>query len=464
VNEDRSSSVRAADADGGTITTISMLTTVARAMLAMRDPASASQLAQVFLARWTSAPDAVRGDFIRFAATELGPPADRLREAAQAYLREASPANEALLFSATISQRQRVLHLLNAERGGMFALIEMRETIQRHAGKDDSKDLLDVVDVELTHLLSSLLSAGSLTFREINWDSPAALVELIIQYESVHEVRNWDDLRRRLQPDRRCYGFFHPLLDDDPVVFVEIALTKGLSSSITDILDAEAGHMGADDADTAVFYSISNCHDGLRGIPFGGLLLKRAIDTFNHEIPQIREFGTLSPIPNFRRWFEREHPKAAAALNADGPEHAAQHRSCLLGQCARYLTSIDGDGRAFDPVGRFHLGNGAEVHRLNWQADPSDKGWRQSYGLMVNYRYEPDQLEANVEALINARSIAASDNVRALANESAQSICETATSKTPGDDPRPKASAPPPRRGRATRNPPGRGIRDRRDG
>lgn len=390
-----------------------MLTNVVRAMLSMRDDASVAQLAHVFLKRWDVAPHAARLAFLTDAATALGPSPARLAAAATAYLHDASPQHEIQLFRASLSERQHAFRQLNSARGGLAALIEMREEIQA-ARKSGATELLEVVNDELAYLLSSWLSAGSLTFREINWESPAVLIEQIIKYESVHEVRDWNDLRRRLQPDRRCYGFFHPLLGDEPIIFVEIALAHGLSDSIDAILGAPVEPNTVDQMDTAVFYSISNCHAGLRGILFGSLLLKRAIEVLSHEFPRISRFGTLSPIPGFRQWLRHEMPTEADRLTNVDPADIEHHHDWLMQHCARYLISIGPDGRPLDAVGRFHLGNGAQVTRLNWRADSSTKAWTQSFGMMVNYGYDLDQLEFNVEALVNAHEVAVDDRIHEL--------------------------------------------------
>lgn len=395
------------------VVTGAMLTTVARAMVSMRDDASASRLAELFLARWAAATETARLQFLDDCATSLGPSEAELTAAAIAYLDHPDPRNGLNLFDAAISGRQRAFSRINSQQGGLRVLIEMRELILRSARTPNAEGRT-VVDRELAYLLTSWLSTGSLTFREINWQSPAALVERVIKYESVHEIRDWNDLRRRLQRDRRCYGFFHVLLEDEPIIFVEIALTHGLSSSIHDILGPDE-LPDTSDARCAIFYSISNCHEGLRGIPFGGLLLKQAINVLRHEFAQLTQFATLSPIPGFAAWLKAQHPAEYAALRA--PHVSAEaHRAWLMHLCARYLTGRSADGRPLDAVARFHLGNGARVARINWNADQSPKGMSQSFGMMVNYEYALDQLEENVEALVNGAVIAADESVVGLAS------------------------------------------------
>ncbi|MEM0968336.1 MAG: malonyl-CoA decarboxylase family protein, partial [Verrucomicrobiota bacterium] len=235
---------------------------------------------------------------------------------------------------------------------------------------------------------------GFLTLQPIDWNSSAAVLEKIIQYESVHEITGWGDLRSRLLPDRRCFAFFHPAMDGDPIIFVEVALTKGLAHSIPHLIGEHRPEIPPSEADTATFYSISNCHRGLRGIGFGNFLIKQVVTLLRNEFPQLRTFATLSPIPGFRHWFE-QHP------TSEGEDSLEQ-------ACAQYLM------HGTDPVARFHLGNGAELERINLNADPSERGIAQSYGLMVNYLYDPKHIEQNHEAFVSRGQIITSKSVRKL--------------------------------------------------
>ena len=278
--------------------------------------------------------------------------------------------------------------------------------------------------------------------RAISWDSPAALLEKLIAYEAVHEIRSWADLRNRLDRDRRCYGFFHPRMPDEPLIFVEVALVKGLAGSVQALLDENAPVADPKEADAAIFYSISNTQDGLRGISFGSFLIKRVVDALAADLPQLKIFSTLSPIPGFRRWLEGalvadpellpDTARAAIAerdaafadpealsklLAAPGWEQdkalAAALHEPLERLCARYLT-VQPKGRLLDPVARFHLGNGARIERLNWLGDVSAKGLKESAGLMVNYLYRREDIEDNHEAYARDGTVAVSAEIADL--------------------------------------------------
>jgi malonyl-CoA decarboxylase len=284
---------------------------------------------------------------------------------------------------------------------------------------------------------------GFLDLRPINWDSPASLLEKLIRYEAVHDIRSWADLKNRLDSDRRCYAFFHPRLPQEPLIFVEVALMDHLADSITPLLDEAAAAADLGRATTAIFYSISNTQTGLRGVSFGDSLIKRVVETLKHEFPRLKTFATLSPIPGLRSWLVREIPTAwptlslaqqtglahavgvspvpsavAAALLAvaeggGSPQAVAAVKPWLLALTARYLAREVKQGAPIDPVARFHLGNGARVERINWAADPSPRGRKQSLGLMVNYLYDLDKLDDNRAHLAQGR-IAASRAVKSL--------------------------------------------------
>ncbi|HEX8047093.1 malonyl-CoA decarboxylase domain-containing protein, partial [Rhizobium sp.] len=277
---------------------------------------------------------------------------------------------------------------------------------------------------------------GFLTLRPIDWSTPADILERIIKYEAVHEIAGWDELRRRLvPPDRRCFAFFHPRLADDPLIFVEVALTTAIPAAITDVLDESRSPIAAQNATTAVFYSISNCQEGLRGISFGNFLIKQVVEDLRRDLPGLKTFVTLSPVPGFAGWLARLRKAADAGLNeqtlktlalldepdwADDPQRSQAAKAVLLPLAARYFTKEQGNGkRPIDPVARFHLGNGARLERLNFLADRSQKAMRQSHGLMVNYLYKLDDIEKNHEALAQHGEVAASPEVKKLAETGA---------------------------------------------
>jgi malonyl-CoA decarboxylase len=283
------------------------------------------------------------------------------------------------------------------------------------------------------HLLSSWFNRGFLVLRRIDWQTPAAILEKIIAYEAVHKIQSWDDLRRRLDPaDRRCFAFFHPSLVDEPLIFVEVALTADIPDNIGSVL-REAPKNGdvVEKPTTAVFYSISNCQEGLRGISFGNFLIKQVVEDLVKERPSLRTFVTLSPIPGFADWLAQARGgDADDVLGEDDREQlkllddpdwwveeddAEQLKPLLLRLCAHYMANAKaGDGKPADPVARFHLGNGARLERINWRADVSPKGLREAHGLMCNYRYEVKDIERNHEAFADAGTVAASRQITSL--------------------------------------------------
>nr|WP_315494843.1 malonyl-CoA decarboxylase family protein [uncultured Rhodoferax sp.] len=324
---------------------------------------------------------------------------------------------------ATVSPRRRVLQRFSADATGIRFLVNLRAEMQP-ALKGDKR--LQALDVEMEYMFSTWFDVGFLELRRISWDSPASLVEKLIRYEAVHDIKSWADVKNRLDSDRRCYGFFHPRLPDEPLIFVEVALVDALADSITPLLDesADASDLGA--ATTAIFYSISNTQEGLRGVSFGDSLIKRVVETLKAEFPKLRTFATLSPIPGFRSWLGKNATGLLERLDAKSREElgravgfepvTAAHflaaaespltlkpgstvPQMLLRCAAQYLGQETVQGRPLDAVARFHLGNGARVERLNWASDPSAKGLKQSYGLMVNYLYDLKRLDKHRELL-----------------------------------------------------------------
>ncbi len=330
-------------------------------------------------------------------------------------------AAEVRLRRATVSPRRRLLQRFSAFPGGIRFLVELRAEMLPHL-KSDKR--LHALDVEMEYMFSTWFDVGFLDLRRISWDSPASLIEKLIKYEAVHDIKSWGDMKNRLDSDRRCYGFFHPRLPDEPLIFVEVALMDDVAGCITPLLDESADAVDVKRATTAIFYSISNAQSGLRGVSFGDSLIKRVVDTLRQEFPKLKVFVTLSPIPGFRHWLSKnaaamleqlegdEKEALAGALGRPAPEPAAfltaflaasegaidlpeksPIRQQLLRCAAQYLGQAMDEGKPVDVVARFHLGNGARVERLNWAGDPSAKGMRQSYGLMVNYLYDLKRLD-----------------------------------------------------------------------
>ena len=364
-----------------------------------------------------------RHEFQRFLATEFRPDKAALRAAAQRYLADDTAEAAAALAQAADPPRQELLRRMNMARGGTGALIAMRSEINARLGAEPELKLLDA---DLRHLFASWFNRGFLELRRIDWQSPAAVLEKLIAYEAVHAIKGWDDLRRRLAPDRRCFAFFHPALPGEPLIFVEVALVKGLAGSMAPLLsqDMQEDASMALRADTAIFYSISNCQDGLRGVSFGNFLIKQVVEELHAEFAQLQCFSTLSPVPGFRRWLmqhlaEEGNPDAALLpeLAREGwwqhQERSESLRAALMRLCATYLTLPALPGNRIDPVARFHLGNGARLERINWLGNTELHAIQESCGIMVNYLYDQDRIEDNHEAFVRG-SIVRSAEVDAL--------------------------------------------------
>ena len=339
---------------------------------------------------------------------------------------------------ATVSPRRRLLQRFSVYPGGIQFLVDMRAEMQ-HSLRTDKRLL--ALDVEMEYMFSTWFDVGFLDLRRISWDSPASLIEKLIKYEAVHDIKSWADVKNRLDSDRRCYGFFHPRLPDVPLIFVEVALVDSMTGDIMPLLDELAAAEDLKKATSAIFYSISNTQPGLRGVSFGDSLIKRVVETLKEEFPRLRVFATLSPIPGFRVWLgkhaaamldklgEKERGALGRALGFEPPSAAhlltaaegalalpekSPLRLMLLRCAAHYLgQGLEAGGKPVDPVARFHLGNGARVERLNWAGDPSPKGLKQSYGIMVNYLYDLKRLDKH-RALLAQGKIPVSGGVEAL--------------------------------------------------
>jgi malonyl-CoA decarboxylase len=290
----------------------------------------------------------------------------------------------------------------------------------------DGDEELAAVDSDFAHLLSSWFNRGFLILRHISWSSPADMLEKIIRYEAVHEIKTWNDLRGRLKPsDRRCFGFFHPQMHDEPLIFVEVALTHGIPAEIADLLSEDRPVLAETDADTAVFYSISNTQAGLRGVSFGNFLIKQVVDDLLRELPGLKSFVTLSPVPGFAAWLAKQDTPLSRTLAASDwhsrPKARGDLKPFLEKAAATYLLEAKNEnGKPIDPVARFHLNNGASLERINFCGDLSPKGLRQSHGLMVNYLYDPAAIERNHELYANTGEVAASQAVRRLLTHDGQ--------------------------------------------
>ena len=401
------------------------LANICGALLTGRGEASGMALASEILARYRTLPDEDKDAFFRALADDFGPDRQRVEDAVARWSATGSESAASEIHYASEPRRQELFRRLNRAPGGTSALVTMRADLI-HSLREDRG--LAPVDRDFQHLFSSWFNRGFLVLRRIDWSSPAAILEKIIRYEAVHEIRDWDDLRRRIDPtDRRCYAFFHPALVDEPLIFVEVALTQAPPGAIAPLLAEKRGHVAQDKARAAAFYSISNCQKGLAGVSFGNFLIKQVVEEIRRELPRIESFVTLSPVPGFRAWVESCDDPAAEALAekvrenaADGawpadPDSAARLRKTLEPLAAYYfLKARRADGRVVDPVARFHLGNGARLERINWMGDLSPKGLTESYGVMVNYLYDLAEIERNHEAFANQGVVVASSAVKKL--------------------------------------------------
>jgi len=388
--------------------------------------------------------DEGRVSVLEMLANEFGPDLPLIKDAIQVYLDTTNDAAqrpaETQLREALKSPRIPIFKKFNLLPDGVKFLVDMRGDMLRFT--HSHPELVVIVD-ELFDLLSSWFDIGNLDLRRISWNSPAALLEKLISYEAVHEIRSWNDLRNRLDSDRRCYSFFHPRMPEEPLIFVEIALVRDMADNIHHLLDESAPALDPRDAKVAIFYSISNTQAGLRGVSFGGFLIKRVVEQLMADFPKLKMFATLSPVPGFSKWFDErlregdagliakaDHEKLCSAGKVHEPVQAfrtlirgewhkdsgasAALQPVLTRLVARYLVlEKDKDGPV-DPVARFHLGNGARIERINWLADVSSRGLEQSAGFMVNYLYKLSDIEENHEAYACEGRVTVSDSVKRL--------------------------------------------------
>ncbi len=414
---------------GSPAATPDRLVSLCEELLSGRGEASGVALAREILGDYAALSAEQRLVFFHALAGRFGADRERLEAAIAAW--RTSPSDEAAaeLHLAAEPRRQELFRRLNLAPAGTAALVRMREDL---LDAMDHRDDLTAVDSDFVHLFSSWFNRGFLVLRHIDWSTPASILEKIIRHEAVHKIKSWDDLRRRIEPpDRRCYAFFHPALIDEPLIFVEVALAKDIPGAIAPILAEERDLLEPEKATTAVFYSISNCQRGLAGVTFGHFLIKQVVEEISRENPRLSTFVTLSPVPGFAAWLRRERgiensaaltPEdraALAALDTEGWWADEETRETLSGPLMRaaayyFLHARNGRGLPVDAVARFHLGNGAQLEDLHFLGDISENGLRQSYGVMVNYLYDLDQIEKNHEAFAQSRVIAASSTVKRL--------------------------------------------------
>lgn len=398
-------------------------------LLSERGESNAASMASDLIENYKTLDDEQKTEYFLHLAEKFNPsPADVL-SAAEMYAKDPTADNFVWLMKVSESPRQELLRRLNRAPGGTHMIINMRHQVLKLLAK---KPELKAVDADMQHLLNSWFNPGFLKMHQVDWKSPAHILEKIIQHEAVHEIDGWDDLRRRLQPDRRCFSFFHPQLPDEPLIFVEVALVPDIPESIAPLVDKKSEALESNQYKCAIFYSISNCQPGLRGVSMGNFLIKRVAESLKKEFPSLKTFCTLSPIPGFMEWLGshadlpldhlkpavlEKHQEAIKVFNlkekswSDRLQNgwhpdltSSKEKEALMALCAIYLLYYS-TRRGGNSVAKFHLGNGAKLHRINWSGDLSKKGIKQSAGLMVNYLYDLDKVEDNHERFVNGEVI-----------------------------------------------------------
>jgi malonyl-CoA decarboxylase len=388
-----------------------------RALLSERGEAAGTARAREALDAYESLSDAGRARLFDALAREFAPDPERVAKAAEAYRRDPSASNQIRLQAVVEPPRQELFRRLNMAPGGTAALVAMREQL---LGELPRHPEWAALDRDLAHLLRSWFNRGFLALERIDWRTSAIVLEKLIRYEAVHEIKGWPDLHRRLEADRRCFAFFHPALPDEPLIFIEVALTRNMADRVQPLLDVAAPLGDARKARCAMFYSITNCLEGLRGISFGNFLIKQVAEELRRELPQLRTFATLSPVPGLRRWLRGQKVAGLERLERPGWQQAKEPDSLqalLMPLCADYLLHAKRGDEPLDPVARFHLGNGARLERINWLADTSPSAIEASAGIMANYVYRLADVEHNHELFVNEHRIVASREVERLARE-----------------------------------------------
>ena len=378
---------------------------------------SGLQLAGVILEKYHELDEKGRLDFFSFLNKDLDIDPDLLVSLAQKYQETQSPEIFKRLSEASEPRRKELFRRLNHAPGATADLVKMREQLLSLLRENPSYAR---TDFDFIHLLRSWFNRGFLVLRQITWDTSASILEKIVEYEAVHEIKNLEDLRRRVLPkDRRCFAFFHPSMPDDPLIFVEVALTNGVATSIQKVLSESREEIDLQGANSAVFYSISNCQEGLSGISFGNSLIKQVVQDLSREMPHLKTFVTLSPIPGLTKW-----------IKDVGLEKLVEDQGMLKQITAYYLLEAKGKNRRpIDPVAKFHLGNGAIIHQINIDADLSEKGLLQSKGVMVNYLYDLSKISQNVEFFSKEGEISANTTIKSLSRQAGRNIMQKGNAK-----------------------------------
>jgi len=402
------------------------MTALCEAIFSEKGEVSGTKVAAALLAKYEELSSEDKLQFFRDVVTNYDLDPDAIIASAEAYKEDQTPALLSELTRQAEPKRRELLRRLNQVPGATEKLVHMREDLLDFL---KSNPELASFDADFEHMFSTWFNRGFLVLKPIDWATPANILEKIIEYEAVHAINDWDDLRRRLQPlDRSCFAFFHPAMPEEPLIFVEVALTKGVPVSVDALLAEDRAPLSGMDADTAVFYSISNCQKGLRGVSFGNFLIKQVANDLALEFLSLKNFVTLSPIPGFRKWLTKTYGETenatireilavladqASFFNGNG--NATYEKSLKTLLAKYYLDAKRDDGLPIDPVSRFHLGNGASLMQFNWMADVSDKGFLQSAGMMVNYKYDLATVEENHEAYAREKVINTTREIKAFA-------------------------------------------------
>lgn len=394
-------------------------------LISHKGVASGVALAREVVYRYQSLKTKDKLAFLLEINKKFCPDLKKIKEAADDF--SLAPDEESLRnLSITMeSNRRKLFSRMNMAPNGTPAIVDLRQDL---LGFMRDHPELKELDEDLKQLLTSWFNPGFLTLRRIDWDTEASILEKIIQYEAVHSIENWNDLKQRLVADRRCFAYFHPALEDEPLIFVEVALTKGVASSVQAIFKHNGP--GREEANTAIFYSINNCQQGLRQIPLGNFLIKRVVAELEQELPSIKTYCTLSPVTGFAKWLrnelesderevftkkEKEILGLVEQQNWDrDKERCDVLQKPLLKACAHYLVNLKRNGRPINAVARFHFGNGASLHRINWMGDTSNNGIAEYLGLLVNYLYDPKSIESNHESYVQQGKLAISKSIRSL--------------------------------------------------
>lgn len=379
--------------------------------------ASGLQLSGIILDKYQKLDKEGRLEFFSFLNEDLDINPELLETLAKKYQKTHSSEIFIKLSQASEPRRKELFRRLNHAPGATAELVKMRKQLLPLLKENPS---FARTDFDFIHLLRSWFNRGFLVLRQITWETPASILEKLVEYEAVHAIENLEDLRRRVLPkDRRCFAFFHPSMPDEPLIFVEVALTNGIANSIQDVLSETREEIDIQDADTAIFYSISNCQEGLSGISFGNSLIKQVVQDLSRELSNLKTFVTLSPIPGLSKWIKEKELQTIS-----------QDQTILKQLAANYLLEAKkSNGDPIDPVAKFHLGNGAVIHQINIGADLSEKGLFQSFGVMVNYLYDPLKISHNVELFSKEGQIAASSTVKSLSRQAERIILQAAEAK-----------------------------------